>query len=99
MSSYIVAHYNGTSTAFTSVGSLDQACTMALAISNYQPNNRRGIISVIDVARDKMVYYGRYQQIQAQLNASSGNAALPWLSCLRSFVHALRLKLPGFTLG
>ncbi|QJW91237.1 hypothetical protein HNV11_18580 [Spirosoma taeanense] len=99
MYSYLVAHYVDDKPTFIYAETLEAARGIALA--SIQQNPSTGVLSIVEIATDRIVYYGKGEKQAAKLNALGRPTATAWLSrppVFKHFLNWVSLKLARLTI-
>ena len=102
MNTYLVIYYGSTVPTFFYAETLEKARSYALLLLTSQQCRRNDVLSIVDVADDCVVYYGKRDELIATFNAIDHPAADTELSLtfsLRSALNWINMKLTGPTAG
>lgn len=69
MQNYLIAYYSGNEPTFKYTESVESARVYALAMATVRPNTATDVMSIIEIATDRVVFYGKGQNLVAKLNA------------------------------
>ncbi|MBC3788135.1 hypothetical protein [Spirosoma utsteinense] len=67
MNTYLIAHYGKSAPTFTYAETLEEARTCALTLLKSQLCSPADILSIVYVATDSIVYYGKRNELLAKL--------------------------------
>lgn len=102
MDTYLIVYYGSTVPTFSYAETLEGARAYALLLLTSDQCKRNDVLSIVDVADDCVVYYGKRDKLIATFNAIDhptvdSGFSLP-LS-LRSALNWVNVKLAGPTAG
>ena len=102
MNTYLVAHYGKMVPTFSQVKTLDEARSYTTALLNSRTCGPDDIISVVNVADDAIVYYGKRDELMAAFNIITNPATAPvssWSFSLKPILNWIGMKLVGPSVG
>lgn len=102
MTMYLIAYYGKSSPSFTYAETLEEARSSALTLLNSQHCKQNDILSIVEVATDSIIFYGKRDEVLAKLtNAGQATVSQPvkssWRLSLKSVLNWISLKLAGPT--
>lgn len=69
MQNYLVVHYSGMEPTFVYTETLDEARARALTLLASRPNKASDILSIVEIASDRIMFYGKGEKMAAKLIA------------------------------
>lgn len=102
MNTYLVVYYGSTGPTFSYAETLEKARSYALLLLTAQQCKRNDVLSIVDVADDCVVYYGKRDELIAIFNAidhPTADAGISLTFSLRSALNWVSMKLTGLTAG
>ena len=100
MNTYLVAYYGSVVPTFSYAETLKEARLYALILLNSQHCRRDDVLSIVDVAKDCVVYYGKRDELIAKFEADGQPIAVTRparIPLLRPFLNWIGFKLAGPT--
>lgn len=102
MNTYLVAYYGSIVPTFAYAETLEKARLYALVLLNSQYCKRSDVLSIIDVADDSVIYYGKRNELIARFTAINRTVAVSkakWPPLLKPVLNWISLKVTGPTVG
>lgn len=102
MNTYLVAYYGSIVPTFAYAETLEKARLYALVLLNSQSCKRTDVLSIIDVASDSVIYYGKRDELIAKFTAANQTKAVrkpTWPLLLKPVLNWIGLKVSGPTAG
>lgn len=102
MNTYLVAYYGSIVPTFSYAETLEEARSYALILLNSQHCKHSDVLSIVDVADDCIIYYGKRDELIAKFNAIDHPAVATGSSSslsLKPILNWIGLKLTGPTVG
>ena len=102
MNTYLVAHYGKVVPTFSHAATLDEARAFTVALLNSRTCGADDIISIVNVADDAIVYYGKRDELIATFNTNTIPATAPassWSFSLKPILNWIGMKLVGPSVG
>lgn len=102
MNTYLVAYYGSSVPTFAHAETLEKARLYALVLLNGQHCKRSDVLSIIDVASDSVIDYGKRDELIAKFTAVNQTAVVrksTWPLLLKPVLNWIGLKVTGPTAG
>jgi hypothetical protein len=95
MNNYLVVYYRNSEPTFIYTETVDTARTYAISMAVGQKNAKNDVLSIVEVATDKIIYYGKGKNLVGELNAVARPSLLDGFtssSLVKSFLNWIGIK-------
>ena len=102
MNTYLVVYYGSVVPIFSYAETLKEARSYALILLNGQDCKRNDVLSIVDVIHDRIIHYGKRDELIAKFNAVDHRMTVTstwWTLSLKPVLNWFGLKLAGPTAG
>lgn len=96
MQNYLIAYYSGNEPTFKYTESVESARVHALAMATVRPNTATDVLSIVEIATDRVVFYGKGQNLVAKLTeqkSADSTVGFSLLPLFRPILNWMGLKV------
>ncbi|GAB3887825.1 hypothetical protein [Spirosoma agri] len=80
MNNYLVVYYNADKPTYVYTETVETARIYAMTMTAGKQNDKNDVLSIVEVATDNIVYYGKGQQLADKLNVATRQNLMTWFS-------------------